>query len=241
VGLWLFALAIPSQLGTALHLDLDAWLRALGIAFPEAARELLRPLLVAATVGLALLAIVYTPLQMGVAALGRERPPFPRLMGLPGAGRGIGLAVAVGLGGGLASTLGLRAVDVATSRFGRSVLEDLGAAPWASRGARVFATATLLLAAAISEEILYRGVLQHWLGRALGSSARAAAAAVGIASAVWSLAHFLNTPAPAWKLTQTFLVGLALGELARRYSVEASICAHAALNLSVVVLALGMG
>ncbi len=48
---------------------------------------------------------------------------------------------------------------------------------------------------------------------------------------VRSLGHYADTD-PAWpKMIQVMLLGLALGALSRRTSVEAAIVAHVALNV----------
>ena len=91
-----------------------------------------------------------------------------------------------------------------------------------------------MLLAAVTEELLFRGLVQGWLTRWLGGSRRAVVLAVGVSAALWALAHWGNTDHPGLKLLQIFLVGLGLGALARRYSVEASIVAHAAFNLVAV-------
>jgi membrane protease YdiL (CAAX protease family) len=94
-----------------------------------------------------------------------------------------------------------------------------------------------LLAYAIAEEVTYRGILQGWISRLLGDKRGAVIIAVVITSIAWAIAHASNTDAIGIKLTQIFLLGLAFGWLARRYSVEAAIIAHLSLNAAVIVAA----
>ena len=52
---------------------------------------------------------------------------------------------------------------------------------------------------------------------------------------VWALFHLGNTDSPLVKITQIFLIGLALTEMARRMGLEAALAAHISLNLCSVV------
>ena len=86
-------------------------------------------------------------------------------------------------------------------------------------------------AAAVGEEMIFRGVIQPGLTRLMGGSAAALVTAVLVTSAVWAVGHAANAE-PIWvKLVQIFLLGLVFGWLARRHSVEAAIVAHIGLNL----------
>ncbi|MBI5543860.1 MAG: CPBP family intramembrane metalloprotease [Deltaproteobacteria bacterium] len=118
------------------------------------------------------------------------------------------------------------------------VLENLSGVSWSSGPAIVLGTFAFVLGAAVSEEILFRGLVQGWLARLLGRSVVSVVSAIVVTSALWALIHMFNTTSASWKLAQIFLIGLALGELARRYSVEASICAHVTLNVTVTVIGL---
>lgn len=96
------------------------------------------------------------------------------------------------------------------------------------------------LAAAVAEEVLYRGVLQAWLIRWLGATRSGVAVGIAVTSFLWALPHIPNTDSVVAKLTQVFILGLLFGWLARRYSVEASMVAHLCLNLSSVIVWLPM-
>ncbi|HHO54268.1 MAG TPA: CPBP family intramembrane metalloprotease, partial [Deltaproteobacteria bacterium] len=91
------------------------------------------------------------------------------------------------------------------------------------------------LSAAISEELLFRGVVQRWLSRWWGP-----AVSIGITSGIWALGHAANTDALLLKMVQIGALGVVFGVLARRHGVEASLVAHLGLNtaaaLAVVVL-----
>jgi len=58
-----------------------------------------------------------------------------------------------------------------------------------------------------------------------------------IITLTWALPHFPNTDAPLVKVTQVFLFGLILAEIARRDSVRSAIAAHVGLNLTSVIAA----
>jgi membrane protease YdiL (CAAX protease family) len=97
------------------------------------------------------------------------------------------------------------------------------------------------VAIAISEEILFRGVVQGWITRLLGGDRAAAALAIVAATAVWTLGH-AGSAEPLWlKLSQIFILGLVFGWLAYRYSVEAAIVAHVGLNVSALLAAYALG
>jgi hypothetical protein len=100
----------------------------------------------------------------------------------------------------------------------------------------------VLVGAAVYEEILYRGVLQAWLVRWLAPGRYAVGIAITVVSILWALAHAGNAEPLVYKLAQIFLIGIVLGWLARRYTVEAAIVAHATLNVvSTVAMLLIMG
>ena len=93
-----------------------------------------------------------------------------------------------------------------------------------------------MIAAAIMEEILFRGLLQTWLVRIFGPGPASVAAAIVLTSLVWAIAHAANATPMLPKLLQVFVLGLLLGALVRRYDVEACIVAHATLNVVAVLV-----
>ncbi|MEZ4229357.1 MAG: CPBP family intramembrane glutamic endopeptidase [Polyangiaceae bacterium] len=97
----------------------------------------------------------------------------------------------------------------------------------------------MALGAAISEELIYRGILQQGLSKLFKQSRAGVVIAVCVSSLVWALAHIGSADNNLLKVVQIFLLGLAFGWLCRKHSLEASIVAHLSMNFfSVVVGAL---
>lgn len=86
--------------------------------------------------------------------------------------------------------------------------------------------ASTAVATAISEELLFRALLQRGLTAWLG-----VAPAIALTAAVWACGHALSTDTPVIKLSQIAVLGIVFGLLAHRRSVEASIAAHVVHNL----------
>lgn len=145
-------------------------------------------------------------------------------------------AVVGGVAVGLASTVLFHQLGV-----GMGSLMDLAAqmTPDLDREAAWFNWGVVLpavCAAAIGEELLFRGAVQRWLGVWLKSPWPA----IVLTSLFWAILHAPNTDAPFMKLGQIFLIGLALGAVANRYGVESTILAHVGLNVGATALELGV-
>ena len=95
-------------------------------------------------------------------------------------------------------------------------------------------------AAAVAEELSYRGVVMGFVQRLSPGSRSMAIAAVVVSASLWAVLHLNMTNAPAVKFTQILLLGLAFGWLARRHCIEAAIAAHLALNVAAVVVGMCM-
>lgn len=177
-------------------------------------------------------------LQVGLAGLASpERNAFPLLSRAPSPFRGWGWALLVGVVGGFGSALVFRAMDVKVGSAMEALLKMFPGLHDYPPVVLMFAFLPALLAAALTEEVLYRGVLQGWLTRLLGDGAAAAAFAILVTSALWAVAHAGNVSPMLPKLSQILLLGFALGAIARRYGVEASIVGHAVLNTAAVAAA----
>lgn len=90
---------------------------------------------------------------------------------------------------------------------------------------------TIFLFNALPEEILFRGVIQNWIEKGLGSEI----AALVLASLVFGAAHLNNgTPVPNWKyFAMASIAGLFYGRAWRaRKNVIASALTHALVNTS---------
>jgi membrane protease YdiL (CAAX protease family) len=202
-------------------------------------------------VGTLVLGVFITALQVGLgelavvgggsAGMGAAPSAYPWLLGGRQDRRGWPQGAVLGLAGGLVSVLVFWAVGVGDGpdlewmkRLAPKLME-LGT----STGLLVAVPAVLL--AAVTEEVLFRGLVQGWLTRWLGNTRQAALLAILLSSAAWAIAHWGSTDQPWLKLGQVFLFGLGLGVLARRYSVESSIVAHGVFNLVAVAAGLAHG
>ncbi|MHC4654525.1 MAG: CPBP family glutamic-type intramembrane protease [Planctomycetota bacterium] len=89
---------------------------------------------------------------------------------------------------------------------------------------------------AIVEELVYRGGILAFLISKARNNRLAIIASLIIVSLTWALPHIPNTDAPLLKITQVFIIGLFLGEFARRSCIETAMAAHIGLNISAVTI-----
>jgi membrane protease YdiL (CAAX protease family) len=89
---------------------------------------------------------------------------------------------------------------------------------------------------AIAEELVFRGGIFAFLISKARNNRLAIIASLVVVSLTWALAHIPNTNAPLLKITQIFIIGLFLGEFARRSCIETAIAAHIGLNVSAVTI-----
>jgi membrane protease YdiL (CAAX protease family) len=243
VGLAILLLKTPSLVLGALYTDL-------ALVVPEHLRETTEPfgptlirLALMMTWPLAVVGAFHVALQIAVSQLAaRPAQAYPLLLGdRMSRFRGWLVAALLGSLAGVASTLLFWALDVRsgeTVRMAQKLMPGLETAP------AVLVAGALIpafVAIAISEEILFRGVIQGWVTRLLGGDRAAAVLAIVAATAVWTLGH-AGSAEPLWlKLSQIFILGLVFGWLAYRYSVEAAIVAHVGLNVSALLAAYALG
>lgn len=185
--------------------------------------------------GAALLALgsagLFGSLALAAAALARS--PARRTLGLAKSRLPWGETLLVVVG-----VLGVsQAVDVAiewSGARGASVLDEVARALAGARGsALALALAGIALAPAVSEELLFRGVLQ---GSLLRVRALPAPVAIIVASLAFGAAHLDAVQSPA-----TVVLGLYLGAIAWvAGSVRPAVLAHA-LNNAVAVLSAAFG
>jgi membrane protease YdiL (CAAX protease family) len=238
LALVVLGLSLPGTIIGCVFLDL----RSLLPSASEAARTYLWILIVAMSAVSLILQAAHTVLRVGLAKLATGGgKAFPLLDGQTEARRGWTLAALVGLAAAVVSVVAFHLGGV-TSGFAFEIVKRMYPA-FVSRP-RAFVSLVSLpafLAAAVVEEVLYRGVLQAWLVRWLGPSRTSVAGAIAVTSAFWALGHAANTTPLVPKLVQVFLLGCLFGWLARRYSIEASIAAHVTLNVTALALWLVLG
>lgn len=94
----------------------------------------------------------------------------------------------------------------------------------------------VLIRIAIVEELVYRGGIFAFLISKARNNRLAIIASLIIVSLTWAVAHIPNTNTPLIKITQVFIIGLFLGEFARRSCIESAMAAHIGINISGVTL-----
>jgi membrane protease YdiL (CAAX protease family) len=216
IGIIAFGLNLPFQVLTALSLDIGKMLESFSTPGPEITPDFIsamQAVMVGVTVFSLIVAVGLAMLSYTVAAAEWEKlrlRPFPLLMrtGEKAWGR-IGIAALVGVAGAFVSLAFIRLLNVKENDVFQEIFSGSVSLPivW-----KFVISLLFVSAAALTEEILYRGAL------------------------LWAVMHLLNTNTPTFKVAQVFVLGVILAELARRWSLEAAIACH--LSLNVVSLAL---
>jgi membrane protease YdiL (CAAX protease family) len=241
LGAAVFVLSVPGMVATVLFVEPGALPLPAGGALTQGMLTLIfRVTMAVMAVGTLVLTFFFTALQVGVGELavageaGGGRRAYPWL--LEGRQETGGWREAALFGGavGLVSTLVFWAAGVQEGPALELVKRLFPKLAALEAPASLMVILPAVLLAAVTEELFFRGLVQGWLTRWLGGTRRAVLLAVGVSSALWALAHWASTSHPGLKVLQIFLIGLGLGALTRRYSVEASIVAHAVLNLVAV-------
>ncbi len=151
---------------------------------------------------------------------------------------GIGLGAVFGTFAGVVSTVVLIWLDIGMGPMLSGYmamfpgLEDLA---WP---VALLLFSVMVLGPAITEELTFRGLILGFLLRVCGRRQGLVVLSIVSVSLLWALLHIPNTDMPIAKCLQIFLIGLVLGELARRRSVESAIAGHVMLNLVAVVMSL---
>jgi membrane protease YdiL (CAAX protease family) len=157
--------------------------------------------------------------------------PFPLFTSRPGRVRGLGVGAATGAGAAVLSLALFMLVKVDAGQELKAIVKMLPGIDWRSPAVMLGASLPLVLSAALAEEVTYRGILQPLIAGPRNGSRVRPIIAIVVTSLLWAFGHSLNTNAPFLKLGQVFLIGLAFGAIARKWSVEASAAAHLVLNL----------
>lgn len=245
LGLMIFVLGLPAQVFIVAHLNAQALINQLHLPPGHeraAAAAIYLLLIISLTVSVIL--IPWHMLVYEAAAKQWERfGPEPFAI-LQRSGRApwsaIGRAAAFGLAAGALSAVIFKLLGVGVS----DVLNQYGtlsaSAEKATLWVRLPIAALAVTAAALAEELTYRGMLYGWLLRLLKGRRGVALAAV-LTSAVWAAAHAPNTDSPLIKCAQVFVLGLFFCEFARRWCLEAAMAAHVGLNLAALLVGAAIG
>jgi membrane protease YdiL (CAAX protease family) len=236
VGAVVLVLSLPGLPATAFFLEPEALApKGEGERMVHALGPVLRAVITVFSLGGAVVGAALLALAVCTAELALPQSAFPLLLRREGRGRGVLGAFLFGAAAGGATLLAARALGVTESQLVKDLARLFGGLGREGPAIRLAIALPAMVAAAVSEEILFRGVMQRWLTRWLGGNRRAAALAIVIVSVVWAVGHPGNASSVPFKVGQVLLLGLALGWVARRYSVEATIVAHAGLNAVVAV------
>ncbi len=223
-----WALQVPGLAMHARYYDAGPLLQdELAPPFVEALAPDLAWAMLAAGLGSALLMGIWRVFAWPVAIVVHDGAAFPWVRG--GEARPWGSALALGLGLGL--------VDVALSvGLGPGPDSIAAEAPDLFPGlpdswpVRLALGTTGGVAAAMSEELLFRGILQRTFLRWMP-----AAAAVALAATVVACGHALTPHLPWVDMLRAGAFAAALGVLAHRHGLESSLLAHIVLALVMVV------
>jgi membrane protease YdiL (CAAX protease family) len=97
------------------------------------------------------------------------------------------------------------------------------------------AVLSMASAAALVEEMIFRGGILGFFLRITGNKTCTAWFIIAAVSLLWAVLHIPNTDKPGAKILQIFLLGLACGALMRRWGLGSTIAAHLTLNICSVL------
>ena len=245
LGLVAFVLLLPSVVMSIAHFDTDAFLEGTRPSAPRGFME--AAVLVGLVVGgaIAVLRIgwhmlVYTAAAAEWGRLGPGSFPVLQRSGSTPWKPIIG-AAAFGLAAGTLSVFVFEALGVEESEVLRRALSKMFPGLESADVAVMFPVVLLwAVAAALTEELTYRGVVSGFLLRLRPGDRAMEAVASVVSSLLWALLHLQNTDSPFLKCVQIFVLGLVFFELAKRWCIEAAIAAHVGLNVAAVVVGLAL-
>jgi len=235
---------VPLQVATLIYFDPTAVMQQanLGQHTPgmDLIMDLMVPMIAVFTLFGVVLATIYMTIQVPLA-LGASETSFPVLTGGEKRFAGWLPAAALGCVLGVGSGALFYLVDVEAGDAIKMMMSMIPGLDLGTPLALIFLVLPAVTAVAISEEVVFRGLIQGWLTRWLGGSLGAAIVAIVVATTLWTFGHAANADNYLAKMAQIFLCGLIFGALARRYSVESAIVGHVSLNASAVGVGLVFG
>ncbi|MGE0325354.1 MAG: lysostaphin resistance A-like protein [Polyangiaceae bacterium] len=230
-------LSLPFEMVIGWHTDVS---KLTPVHIPRELVESLRYIGVLSALITAVLGLLFRAFQVpaSVVLSPAGHQPFPGLLGDGFNWKSLGVGAAIGAAGAAISVPLFALLHVGYGEVFKQ-LQELYHIDLESPSVLWGALFPMAIGAAISEELLYRGVLQQGLCKLFRQSRAGVVAAVCISSLVWAVAHIGSADNNLLKVTQIFVLGLAFGWLSRTRSLEASIAAHLSMNFfSVVVGAL---
>lgn len=229
-------LSLPASVVSLVYLDPSA----ANPDVPAGMRSILQWVVRFAIVGGTGLNVFLLLMQVPVAMRLGGPHPLPVLYRQTDAGRGLPLAAGLGaLLGGISVAL-FYALEVDPGELIEMAKKMIPGVDMETPAYVIGVSLPAVIGMAISEELLFRGIMQRWLAGKLSGKVGGTWIAICATSTIWAMAHLANVEQVGLKLTQIFLLGLLFGYLTKRYSVEASMAAHVGLNIVAVVAPLGM-
>jgi TRAP-type C4-dicarboxylate transport system permease large subunit len=243
LGLVLFVMFIPAIVLSMIMFDVEAVVRDTVEQSPQPVAE--AAIRIAVVVGLVvglgihLLRLLWYPLLFSTAQaewVRARRRAFPLLAGSQ---RHYGTLVLPALFGVLAALLSLivfHLMGVQESEVLRNMEKMFPGLSETPFWLRTLAGSLSFAAAAFAEELLFRGVLLGFVMRVARGRTGWFWAGNSLVSLLWAVQHLGMTGTPLVKVAQIFVIGLVLGELARKRGVEAAMAGHAGLNVAAVLM-----
>lgn len=227
-------LALPFDFLLAWQTDISKFT---SLPIPGELVETLRYVMLLSAITTSVFGLVFRAFQVpaSVVLSPAGHQPFPGLLGEGFHWRSLGLGAAMGAIGAAISVPLFALLHVGYGEVFKQ-LQDLYHIELESPSVLWGALFPLAIGAAISEELVYRGVLQQGLCKLFKQSRAGVVVAVCVSSLVWALAHLGSADNNLLKVIQIFVLGLAFGWLSRTRSLEASIAAHLSMNVFSVVL-----
>jgi membrane protease YdiL (CAAX protease family) len=107
-----------------------------------------------------------------------------------------------------------------------------------SSAALAFPIGCLAVAAAVTEELIFRGGILGVFLRITRNQTLFAWFFITAVAFLWALLHIPNTDHPFLKVVQIFTFGIVLGAMTRRWGIGSAISAHVSLNACAVILSI---
>jgi membrane protease YdiL (CAAX protease family) len=107
-----------------------------------------------------------------------------------------------------------------------------------SSASLAFPIGCLAVAAAVTEELIFRGGILGFLLRISHNQPLLAWVFIVAVALLWALLHIPNTDHPFLKVLQIFILGIVLGGMTRRWGLGSAISAHVTLNAGAAVLSI---
>lgn len=163
----------------------------------------------------------------GTLELSLAGPPRTRLLGI-GVGIGVGLA-------NLVITLIVFHIFKVEEPADPEFLKMFPSVEQMSYAQLALPVAGFAIAAAIVEELIFRGGILGFFLRITKNRTGPAWVFIVATALLWALLHIPNTDHPFLKVMQIFTLGIALGWMMRQWGLASTMAAHIALNAGAVI------